>query len=104
MSEEKIGTQLQLVQRLAREFSQTIIRGLHDREAKCFDNMAHVVRNRDLYACNHPAVQPLREFFRAYPKRYKLLFHVMSPDSFLLALQQELKIAEAETLKLYGEN
>lgn len=98
---EEVRTQLGLMRRLARDFRTTIQSGIDGRQtqASWTHSLTHSSRSRDLYSCNNPAVQPLKEFFREYEKRQKLLNHVMTPMSFLLALLQDLEIAEAEAVE-----
>ena len=98
---EEIRSQLGTLRRLARDFRNTLQSGLEGRQeiASCTHSLGIFSRSRDLYTCNAPTVQPLKEFFRAYDHRTKLLHHVMSPSAFLLALRQDLDIAEANTVE-----
>lgn len=98
---EDVRAQLGLLRRLARDFRGTLQAGLDGRQG--IESITHSLgiygHNRDLYGCNTPAVQPLRDFFRSFEKRRRMLHHVLSPSAFLLALRQELEIAEAEAVE-----
>lgn len=99
---ESIRAQLGTLRRIARDYRVTLENGLAGKQP--IESAVHSLgifgHNRDLYTCNAPSVQPLKEFFRAFEQRRRLLHHVMSPSAFLLALRQELEVVEAEAVEM----
>ncbi len=99
---EEIRTQLGMLRRMARDYRVTLEAGLIGKQeiGSTVHSLGIYSHSRELYSCNTPSVQPLKDFFRAYDNRRKLLYHVLSPTTFLLALRQDLEIAEAESVEL----
>lgn len=92
--------------RIVRDFDEQITASLEGRKPKS-DNIYSLKllsRSRMMHSYNSPSSQPLRNFFRSVEKKTLMIDHVMSFESWLLALRQELHMAKAESERLLTEN